>query len=171
MSENDYNQVDFDFDQSPEQMDFQTVAPGTYLCCVGEARPGLTRSGHTRWGLKYVVAEGPDIGRVAAWDGLTFSPKAAGRTRQVLAALGLPHAGRIQLSAADILGRRAFVTVERGTYVNPVSGATTKRNVVPYGGVHPADRATSAGGEPQSSVAETTAARRDPGAENGELPF
>lgn len=133
-----HSAVDYDFD-GVEQQDFESVPPGTYLCRVEEARPGVTRSGHPRWALKFVIHDGPESGRIAAWDGLVFSPKAAARTQQVLAALGLPHEGRVQIEPSSLVGRIAFVTVTTGVWRNPVTGITTRRNTVPYGGVHPAE--------------------------------
>ncbi|HMQ21462.1 MAG TPA: hypothetical protein PKE00_03175 [Planctomycetota bacterium] len=136
----DPSKVEYDFETgSSEVLEYGTVRPGTYLCRVDEARPGFTREGHKRWGLKYVVHEGPDVGRIAAWDGLTFSPKAAGRTKQVLQALGLPHEGTVRIHAEDLLGRVAFVTVELGEYRNPTTGQVVRRNKVPYGGVAAAE--------------------------------
>ncbi|MCB9880577.1 MAG: hypothetical protein H6832_13905 [Planctomycetes bacterium] len=130
----DASEVEYDFEPT-DVLEYGTVRPGTYLCRVDEARPGWTRSGFKRWGLKFVVHEGPNVGRVAAWDGLTFSPKAAGRTKQVLSALGLPHEGTVRIRADDLLGRLAFVTVELGEYRNPDTGQLVRRNQVPYGGV------------------------------------
>ncbi|MCA8971145.1 MAG: hypothetical protein KDC95_15235 [Planctomycetes bacterium] len=132
----DASEVEYDFEDT-DVLEYGIVRPGTYLCRVDEARPGWTRSGFKRWGLKFVVHEGPNVGRVAAWDGLTFSPKAAGRTKQVLSALGLPHEGTVRIRADDLLGRLAFVTVELGEYRNPDTGQLVRRNQVPYGGVEP----------------------------------
>lgn len=133
----DPSSVEYDFDDK-DVLEFGAVPPGTYLCRIDEARPGVTRAGHPRWGLKFVVHEGQEVGRIAAWDGLTFSPMAAARTKQILGALGLPHEGKVRLKAEDLLGRLAFVTVELGEYRHPTTGVVMRRNQVPYGGVTPA---------------------------------
>ena len=140
--------VEWEFSGDEKRNDFTSVPPGTYLCRIEESRPGLTRSGHTRWGVKFVVHDGPETGRIAAWDGLTFSPNAAARTRQMLAALGLPHEGKVRLSETDLVGRLAWVTVEEQVFRDPATGITSKRNSVPYGGVRPVE------GDPRAGEAE-----------------
>ena len=153
-----HNAVDFDFGGRKRPLDYTCVPEGTYLCRIAEARHGLTRNGHPRWGLKFVVHEGPEAGRLAAWDGLTFSPEAAARTQLVLKALGLPHQGRVRIEQTDLVGRLAFVEVESGIY-RPENKEPVRRNKVPYGGVHPADRGSAADegdtGEVETLVADT----------------
>ncbi|MAE75328.1 MAG: hypothetical protein CMJ85_00435 [Planctomycetes bacterium] len=134
----DPNRVKMNLDQVVEH-NYSTVPAGTYLCRVDEARPGLTRTGHARWAVKYVVHEGPEAGRLAAWDGLAFSPNALSRTCQVLAALGMPHRGEVELQPLDLVGRLAFVKVEEGAYRNPSTGEAILRNRVPFEGIQPAD--------------------------------
>lgn len=140
--------VEIDLGDSPPLIEYQNIPAGTYLCRIEEARPGTTRNGYKRWSLKYVVHDGAEAGRVAAWDGLIFSPKAAGRTRQVLAALGLPHQGRVRLETKDVIGCKAFITIEESSYENPETGLVTKRMQVPYRGVRPAVDAPSKTGSP-----------------------
>ena len=167
----DPSQVDYNFDENTV-LDYGTVPPGTYLCRVDEARPGLTRSGHPRWGLKFVVHKGPELGRIAAWDGLTFSPKAAGRTRQVLGALGLPHEGRVRLHAQDLLGRLAFVSVELGEYQNPETGQIMRRNKVPYGGVSSAESVTGLQADTLPAVGERPLEQAEADSSQGaDIPF
>lgn len=134
----DESAVDFEFDDDPTVVDFQSIPAGTYLCRIDEVRPGTTRNGYKRWSLKYIVHDGVEAGRLAAWDGLVFSPKAAPRTRQVLAALGLPHQGRVRIETKDVIGCKAFITVEESSYTDPATGLVTKRMQVPYGGVRSA---------------------------------
>ncbi len=136
-SDEPYTEAEFGHDPVPPE--FMRVAPGTYLCRVAEARYGVTRTGYPRWGLKFVVDQGNETGRMAAWDGLVFSPKAETRTRQVLAALGLPHTGSVRFYAADFLGRRAWVTVVEESYQHPDTGRTSLRMKVPYEGIRPCD--------------------------------
>ncbi|MFQ5505550.1 MAG: hypothetical protein ACE5F1_12235 [Planctomycetota bacterium] len=141
--------IDIDFDELPQVNEYRSVPPGTYLCRIEEARPGTTRGGDQLLALKYVIHRGPETGRFAAWDNLVFSARAAGRARLVLAGLGLPHRGRVHVTAADIVGRTAWITLVENTYRNPVSGQVTKRNQVAFNGVRPADAEASdpAGGD------------------------
>lgn len=138
-TQSDESFTDFEFGDASEPIQLHQVPAGTYQCRVEEARCGATRSGDPRWGLKYVVASGPETGRIAAWDDLVFSERAAPRTRQVLAALGLPSSGRVRLSARDFLGRRAWVRVEVRDYRQPDTGRILRRTRVPYDGIRPMD--------------------------------
>ncbi len=128
------------FGENPVVQEYRSVPPGTYRCRVAEVRPGETREGHVRWGIKLVISEGPETGRFGAWDGLVFSPRAEMRTRQVLAAFGLPHSGRVELSPSDLLGREVYVTLVEELWKDPRSGVETLRNRVPFGGIRPVDR-------------------------------
>lgn len=114
--------------------DYVTVPAGTYLCEIAEVRPGQTRGGDDRWGLRLVVAEGEFIGRQAAWDGLVFSTRGRHRVRTVFAALGMPSRGRVSVEPEQLVGRRAFVTVRPVEYTHQTSGQVVRRNEVPYEG-------------------------------------
>ncbi len=129
--------VEYEFEDGPAVLEWRAVPPGTYVCRVDDVRPGETREGHPRWGLKLVVDDGPEAGRFAAWDGLVFSPKAEGRTRQVLAAFGLPHVGHVRLRPSELLGRRAVVTLVEELWTDPKTGLEVRRNRVPFGGIRP----------------------------------
>lgn len=164
--------IDWDFDQDAQTVEHARVPPGTYLCRIDEARPGVTRTGHVRWTLKYVVHDGPHAGRIAVWDGLTFSPKASERTRQVLAALGLPHAGKVRLEPKDLVGRVAFVTVAEGVYRDPETGLTSKRNTVPFAGVRPAEGAAAPHEQGEfDAAAEPSSGSGEALGDAGELPL
>ncbi|MEZ5987753.1 MAG: hypothetical protein R3F30_01230 [Planctomycetota bacterium] len=139
--------TEFEFGEEGSPIQLHQVPAGTYECRVEDARSGTTRSGDPRWGLKYVVAAGPETGRIAAWDDVVFSERAAPRTRQVLAALGLPCTGRVRLSARDFLGRRAWVRVEVHEYRQPDTGLTIERTRVPYDGIRPLDDGPTPGGD------------------------
>jgi hypothetical protein len=123
--------TDIDFDGNVS--DFVTVPAGTHRCRVAEVRPGLTRAGDERWSLRLVVADGPYVGKQAAWDSLVFSSRGRARARQVLGALGLPTKGRVSIEPADLVGREASVEVRPAEYANP-NGETIRRNEVPFGG-------------------------------------
>jgi hypothetical protein len=125
--------MEIDFDASDRVSDFVTVPAGTYVCRVAEVRPGTTRAGDDRWSLRLVVAEGQHIGKQAAWDSLVFSTRGRARARLVLQALGLPAAGKVQITPADLEGRTALVEVRPAEYQNP-AGDVVRRNEVPYDG-------------------------------------
>ena len=122
-----------DFDAEGRTTDYVQVPAGSYLCRVSEVRPGTTRAGDERWSVLLTVAEGPHVGRVAAWDSLVFSIRGRARARMVLKALGLPAVGRVQVEPADLDGRTAIVEVRPAEYMTP-SGDTVRRNEVPYDG-------------------------------------
>jgi hypothetical protein len=113
--------------------DFVTVPAGAYVCRVAQVRPGTTRAGDERWSLRVVIADGPHVGKDAAWDSLVFSTRGRMRARAVLAALGLPTVGRVTIEPSDLMGRVALVEVRPAEYVSP-DGTTVRRNEVPYDG-------------------------------------
>lgn len=126
--------VEIDFDGEAEPVaDYTSVPAGTYLCRVAEVRPGTTRAGDERWSLRLTVAEGPFVGRQAAWDSIVFSPRGRPRARTILKTLGLPHKGKVQIEPMDLEGRTAFVTVVQAEYLSP-HGALVRRNEVTYDG-------------------------------------
>jgi hypothetical protein len=127
--------IETELGTGPIVRELQAVPPGTYLCEIQDVRPSRTRAGDKRWGMKFVVAQGMEQGRLAAWDGLVFSKRAMERTRMVLAALGLPSSGYVQLRAENLLGKRAWVTVEAEDWLDPKTGQITRRNSVPYVGI------------------------------------
>ena len=126
----------FQFDGADNVSDFVTVPAGSYICRVDDVRTGTTRAGDERWGLRLVVADGPHVGRQAAWDSLIFSNRGRARARLVFLALGLPAKGRVTVKPDDVLGRRAMVEVRPVEYPNP-TGEIIRRNEVPYDGWRP----------------------------------
>ncbi len=127
--------VEAELGTGPIIRELQAVPPGTYFCEIEDIRPSWTRAGDKRWGMKFVVAQGMEKGRLAAWDGLVFSQRAMDRTRMVLSALGLPCSGHVQLRAEDLLGKKAWVTVETEDWPDPRTGQIMRRNTVPYAGI------------------------------------
>ena len=55
------------------------------------------------------------------------------RVRKVLAALGLPSKGRVDLDPKDLEGRKALVEVRPSEYMSP-NGDIIRQNEVPYDG-------------------------------------
>ncbi|MSR38644.1 MAG: hypothetical protein EXS02_07385 [Planctomycetes bacterium] len=130
--------MEIDFDSADRVSDYVTVPQGTYLCRVAEVRPGATRAGDERWSLRLVVAEGPHVGKQAAWDSLVFSTRGRARARIVLAALGLPAKGKVNLQPGELEGRQAFVQIRPSEYASP-GGDLVRRNEVPYEGYRAAE--------------------------------
>ena len=125
--------MEIDFDAADRVSDYVTVPAGAYLCRIAEVRPGTTRAGDVRWSLRLVVAEGPHVGKQAAWDSLVFSTRGRARARLVMSALGLPASGRVSVEPNELEGRQAFVQVRPAEYASP-SGDLVRRNEVPYDG-------------------------------------
>jgi len=109
--------------------DFVTVPAGVYLCRIAEVRKGTTRAGDVRWSVRLVVAEGPQIGRQAAWDALVFSHRGRARARLVFRALGLP----VSVMPSSIEGLTASIEIRPAEYKS-ATGCTVRRNEVPYDG-------------------------------------
>ena len=125
--------MNIDFDGSDRVSDFITVPAGSYRCRVAEVRPGTTRAGDERWSLRLVVADGPHVGKQAAWDSIVFSTRGRARARMVLAALGLPSKGRVQIEPGDLEAREALVEIRPAEYQSPC-GDVVRRNEVPFDG-------------------------------------
>jgi hypothetical protein len=123
--------------------DFITVPSGTYRCRIAEVRPGTTRAGDERWSVRLVAADGPHVGKQAAWDSIVFGVRGRARARMVLRSLGLPTVGRVTIEPGDLEGREALVEVRPVEYQS-ASGEVVRRNEVPYDGW----RALPAGGVP-----------------------
>ena len=113
---------------------FVTIPEGFYLCRVAEVRPGTTRDGQPRWGLRLEVAEGDHAGRTAAWDGLTFSERGLPRVKQVLEQLGFDVSAPLDLDPDDLLERPVRVQLVLETREDPLTGRRVERLKVPYQG-------------------------------------
>lgn len=122
-----------DFENSDPITDFTTVPAGAYLCRIAEVRDRKSRAGDTMWSIRLVVTEGEFTGRMAAWDNLVFSNRGLNRVKSILAALGLPSAGTVDLNPEDLMDKEAFVEVRPAEYQSP-DGIMTRRNEIPYDG-------------------------------------
>ncbi len=129
----------YDFSTVEETDSFVTIPEGVHVCRVAEARVGQSRDGSERWRLRLEVAEGEWAGRTAAWDSITWSERGIHRVKKVLEALGIDVRGEVELAPADLVGRRARVTLEPEQWEDPVSGRTQLRLAVPYLGYSPAE--------------------------------
>ena len=113
---------------------YVSIPEGSYLCRVAEVRPGTTREGQPRWGLRLEVAEGDYAGRTAAWDGLTFSDRGLPRVKQVLEQLGFDVSTPLDLDPDDLLDCRAHVQLLAEAREDPLTGRRVERLKVPYQG-------------------------------------
>jgi hypothetical protein len=147
----------FDFSQIQDFESYVSVPEGTYLCRIAEVREGLARDGSVRWGFRLEVAEGEYAGRTAAWDALTWSDRGIQRVKRVLSTLGIDTSGTVELEASDLIGLRAFATLEPEEREDPVTGRRQARLRVPYAGYAPCD---SANGAVPESVRERPATER-----------
>ncbi len=147
--------MEFDFDRADTVTDFISVPAGTYLCQVADVRQGQTRNGDPRWSMRLVVTEGEFAGRFASFDALIFSSRGLNRVRKVLAALGLPHDGKVDLKPEDLEGCKAFVEVRPSQYLRP-DGETIKQNEVPYDGYRkvPNDQTEEGDGDDEDIAAQ-----------------
>ncbi len=135
--------MNLDFETTKKVSDFVSVPAGTYLCRVGQVRPGTTRNGDERWSISLVIAEGQFAGKQAAWDNLVFSPRGLARVRLVFEAFGLPSSGRVDVMPSDLEGCTAFVEVRPAEYA-AAGGPVIRRNEVPYAGYRAVEGAAPA---------------------------
>lgn len=145
--------VRVDFDQVDDAENYVSVPNGTYLCQVGEVRPRTGDDGAERWGIRWIVAEGPFAGRTAAWDSIAFHSRGLRRAKLVLARLGVAVEGAQEIRPSAIEARRAMVTVYAQERVDPGTGRRVISNRVPFAGVEAADggpAAPDAGGDPDA---------------------
>lgn len=120
--------------------DLVSVPNGTYLCAVAEVRPRTGENGAQRWMIRWVVADGPYVGRTAAWDSISFHPREVRRATLILARLGFPIDSRGEWyvgleGPSTLVGRRAYVTVYANERIDPTTGQRVISNRVPYAGV------------------------------------
>ena len=123
-----------DFTHLDDTDSFVSIPEGFYRCRVAEVRPGETREGQPRWGLRLEVAQGEYAGRMAAWDGLTFSERGLPRVKFVLEQLGFDTSTPLELGPDDLLEREAFVQLQTESREDPLSGRRIERLKVPYQG-------------------------------------
>lgn len=139
------------------------VPDGKYAVVVDDAYEKQSAAGNDMIELTLKIATGDCAGR-NAWDRLVFTPKALGRVRYVLDALGvtIPQ-GAFNLSAESLRGKRALVTLK--TKHKPASGDYEARDVQEVVGWE------KAGGESNPALAaamSTFAGKLD---DDDDLPF
>lgn len=127
--------VHVDFDQIENCDNYSSVPNGTYICQVAEVRVRPGNDGVERWGIRWIVLEGPFAGRTAAWDNLSFASVGLRRTKLILSRLGVPVNGPQEISSSDVEGRRGKVTVYSQERVDPVTQRRIIANRVPFAGV------------------------------------
>jgi len=130
--------MELDFSRIDDIDDLRAVPEGEYLCRVAEVRVSRSPSGHTRWGLRWEVAEGDFIGRTAAWDSLHWTDRGLPRLKYVLRVLGFDVSGPAVIEAPDLEGRRAVVLCVPEEREDPTTGLRRLLNRVPFAGYRPA---------------------------------
>ena len=140
--------MQIDFSSVEDEESFASVPEGIYLCRISEVREGTTREGHPRWALRLDVAEGDFAGRFGAWDGLSWTPRALPRVKQVLATLGFDVSGTVDLEPADLVGRRIRAELINEEREDPLTGRRVLRLRVPYNGYSAEDGDPTADGYP-----------------------
>lgn len=120
--------MECDFSSVGDLEQFTSVPAGRHLCEVAEVRVTERSDGTQRWALRWHVAAGPLVGRLAAWDGLNFNERGLPRVKFVLGRLGFPVDGALRVEPRDLEGARAWVTVKHEEYVDP---HTQERKVAP----------------------------------------
>ncbi len=126
--------MEVDFSKIEDVDSFLAVPAGTYLCRIGEVREGLTRDGHPRWAFRLDIAEGDHAGRIAAWDGLSWSERGLPHTKNVLSQLGFDVSGTLELEAEDLEGLVVRAELQLEEREDPRTGRKVVRLRVPYHG-------------------------------------
>lgn len=130
--------VHVDFDQIENCDNYASVPNGTYLCQVGEVRARFGDDGSERWGVRWLVIDGPYAGRTAAWDNLSFGSMGLRRTKLILQRLEVPVDGPQEIVPSSIEGKRARVTVYARERIDPLTHRKVISNRVPFAGVESA---------------------------------
>ncbi len=142
-----------DFSAVDDHQSFVSVPEGTYLCRVADVRPGLSREGSPRWGLRLEVAEGDLAGRTAGWDGLVWSDRGLPRVKHVLQRLGFDVSGVLRVDPDDLVGCRARVDFVREERDDPLTGRRVVRLRVPYMGYEAVEDDGDPGADGRAQVA------------------
>jgi hypothetical protein len=105
-----------DLTEVPDEPTSTLVPEGTYAVIVTDAEEKTSSKGTPGIGLDLEITEGSEKGR-AVWDTAWVTEKAMWRVKKVLSALKyeIPE-GEFDLNTADLIGRRAFVSVEHEEY-------------------------------------------------------
>jgi len=123
-----------DFSTVENIEDLRAVPPGEYVCRVAEVRESESPAGHTRWGLRWEVAQGDFIGKTACWDSLHWSERGMPRAKYVLQVLGFETEGPVEVLPGQLEGRCSMVACEAEEREDPVTGIRRLMNRVPFAG-------------------------------------
>ena len=126
-----------DFSQVDNVDVYQSIPEGSYVCRIAEVRPGLTREGSPRWGLRLEVVEGDYAGRTAGWDNLSWSERGLPRVKGVLERLGYDVSGPLEIAPDDLVGRRVRAQFQVEEHEDPTTGRRVMRLSVPFMGYEP----------------------------------
>ncbi|TAH36785.1 MAG: hypothetical protein EYC70_07280 [Planctomycetota bacterium] len=126
-----------DFTKVDDVEDLRAVPEGEYPCRVVEVRVSQSPAGHTRWGIRWEVSQGPFIGRTACWDSLHWTERGLPRAKFVLKVLGFDVSEPLEVEASDLEGREALVTCSSEEREDAATGLRRLLNRVPFTGYRP----------------------------------
>lgn len=106
-----------------EIADMGPIPGGVYEASIVSAKPGVSQSGNPKIDIAWKVEEGQYEGR-QVFDTLSFHPNALPMTKRKLLNLGFPEDFSGEISAEDLVGTTATITVtiEQSTQINPDTG-------------------------------------------------
>lgn len=99
--------LNIDFSEIPS---LEPIPSGTYLATLIQADEGVSQSGNGKMDLRWKVVGGEFDGRLV-FDHLSFAPTALWRTKLFLQAVGFGKEFSGQITADDLLGKHAEITV------------------------------------------------------------
>lgn len=126
-----------DFNDIPENDDFNPIPEGKYLCRLEAIEEKSTKKGDEMWSLRLEVQDGEYNGRVI-FDNMVFSSAAMKRVKLICSRMGIDTSGEVDLSPADLQGRMVIVETVIEEYTAN-DGSQKKRNTVPFAGYHKYD--------------------------------
>lgn len=126
-----------DFTKVEDVEDLRSVPEGEYACKVAEVRVSQSPAGHTRWGIRWEVTQGPFVGRTACWDSLHWTERGLPRAKFVLKILGFDVSGSLDVEANHLEGRAALVQCASEERDDPITGSRRVVNRVPFTGYKP----------------------------------
>lgn len=91
------------------------LSPGTYLVTVKECKEGISKKGDAFFNVRLNTESFDGRETTLCFDILMMEGKGAGIGLAKLQALGIPK-GTADVSAQDLIGRRAWVNVDSQTY-------------------------------------------------------
>ena len=89
----------------------EPLPAGVYTATIIKAEQGISKAGNEKIDIQWKVEGGAHDGRII-FDTLTFTEKALFRVKATLQGLGFPADFKGNVSAEDLVGRTAKITVD-----------------------------------------------------------